>query len=204
MPKKSIASTRYLFSYCTFIAFLMCPLHSHGSETGKKVSSEEIAPSFRLTEDKVTLPLVLVDGFPFVEAEILGVKGKLMLDTGARDALALNDHKIPLTGGNAYGKGAVGSGQTFNVTLNAEINEVKLTGYKSYTKITTVKSSNAEFLEAVTPDFLGWIGYNFWAGYSMKLDYQSNTAVFVNVVVVSSQAACCSASDRIRSGFNQT
>jgi hypothetical protein len=27
-------------------------------------------------------------------------------------------------------------------------------------------------LEGITPDFLGWVGYYFWEGYALKLDYR--------------------------------
>lgn len=167
-----------LAHFCVMAAMLGAPAYSHGADSPKKILSQDIAPSFRLTEDQVTLPLVMVRGFPFIEVEIAGVKGKLMLDTGAQDALSLNDHKLPLTGGIALGGGAVGSGQTFTEMLRDQIGDVKLAGYKTYTGITSVRSSNADFLEKVTPDFLGWIGYNFWAGYAMKIDYDAKTAIF--------------------------
>ncbi|MFD2427139.1 hypothetical protein ACFSUK_01290 [Sphingobium scionense] len=56
------------------------------------------APEMRLAGKTVTLPLVMVREFPFIEGEIAGVRGKFMLDTGMQDALVINDHRVPLVG----------------------------------------------------------------------------------------------------------
>lgn len=119
----------------------------------------------------------MVREFPFIEGEVAGVKGKLMLDTGAEQALAINDHRVLLSGGAVIGKGLFGSGQTFEVMLRPAIKNVHI-GSLSYASATQVASQNAQLLEAITPDFLGWIGYWFWDGYALKLDYQQSQATF--------------------------
>jgi hypothetical protein len=43
------------------------------------------AAPFVLTGDVQELPIVLVKGYPFLKAEVNGVAGKLMLDTGESD-----------------------------------------------------------------------------------------------------------------------
>ena len=46
------------------------------------------APELRLGEGTVTLPIVMIGEYPFVEGAISGVEGKLMLDTGYEGGFA--------------------------------------------------------------------------------------------------------------------
>jgi len=142
-----------------------------------RVSAERVAPNFRLTEDEVSFPFVVVRGIPFVEATINGVRGKLMLDTGAQKALSLNSNRIPLTGGKEAGNGMFGSGQRFATLLHANVETVDIGGF-SFRDVRDVESQEAPMLEAITPDFAGWLGFNFWRGYTLKLDYTKNIATF--------------------------
>jgi hypothetical protein len=138
----------------------------------------EIAPEFRLKGDIVSLPLVMVREFPFVEAEISGVKGKLLLDTGALEALALNHNPLKLPEGRVIGQGRFGSGQTYEMVLRPSVDNVRLPGGLTYDRVTTFRSQDAAQLERITPDFLGWLGYTFWDGYAVKFDYRASKATF--------------------------
>lgn len=140
-------------------------------------SALQRAPEARLTAKIVTLPIVMVREFPFVEAEIAGVKGKLMLDTGMQDGLVINDHRVQLAGGIKIGTGFFGSGQSFDVRLHTSVTNVRI-GHVRLTRVTTVRSQDARMLEAITPDFLGWIGYGFFADHALKLDYRRLKATF--------------------------
>ncbi len=143
-----------------------------------KIPADEAAPSVRLAGDEVTIPLVLVKGYPFIEGEVNGVKGKFMFDIGAPAALSLNDHYIPLKGGTDTGGNKVGSGQTFASQLNKTIASVKFAQF-SYTDVHTVESSDAAQIQKdITPDFLGWIGFGFFRGYAFKLDYRKKQVTF--------------------------
>lgn len=137
-----------------------------------------IAPEFRLKGEVVSLPFSMVREFPFVEAEINGVKGKLMLDTGALEALALNHNHITLPEGRSIGQGNFGSGQTYEMILRPSVENVRLPGGLSYGRVTTFRSQDSRQLERITPDFLGWLGYYFWDGYAVKLDYKASKATF--------------------------
>lgn len=137
----------------------------------------ERAPEVRLTAGTATLPIVMVREFPFVEGEIAGVKGKLMLDTGMLDALVINDHRVPLTGGTKIGSGFFGSGQTFDLRLHAKIDDIRI-GNIRLPHVTSVRSQDARMLEKITPDFLGWVGYHFFANHALKLDYRTSRATF--------------------------
>lgn len=142
-----------------------------------KLAAEYQAPEVRLAGDTVTLPIVMVREFPFIEGSVNGVHGKFMLDTGAQRAMALNDHRIPLTGGFPMGTGHFGSGQTFDVTLRPKATDVNVAGLH-FDSVTRVQSQDATMLERITPDFLGWFGYQAWSAYAMKLNYQTQEATF--------------------------
>jgi len=73
------------------------------------------APEMRLSGERIVLPIVMVREFPFIEGSIAGVAGKLMLDTGHKHALAINDRRVPVINPLAAGRGSFGSGQTFDV-----------------------------------------------------------------------------------------
>ncbi|NQE61358.1 hypothetical protein E1H18_1614 [Caulobacter sp. RHG1] len=137
-----------------------------------------MAPEFRLKGDEVSIPFVMVREFPFVEAEIDGVKGKLMLDTGASEALSLNHNPLKLEEGRDMGQGQFGSGQRFALVLRPGVDNVRLAGGLSYARVSHVKSQDAKQLEGITPDFLGWLGYWFWDGYAVKMDYVASRATF--------------------------
>jgi hypothetical protein len=143
-----------------------------------KIPADEAAPSVRLTGDEVTLPLVLVKGYPFIEGEVNGVKGKFMFDIGAPAALTLNGHRIPLKGGTRIAGDKVGSGQTFASQMNKTIASVEFAQF-SYTDVHNVQSDDAVQIEKhITPDFLGWIGFQFFRGYAFKLDYRKKQVTF--------------------------
>jgi hypothetical protein len=141
-------------------------------------SGAKIAPEFRLKGDVVSIPFVMVREFPFVEAKINGVKGKLLLDTGIFEALALNHNHLKLPEGRVIGRGAFGSGQTYEKVLRPSVDNVRVAGGLTYSRVTTFRSQDAAQLERITPDFLGWLGYMFWDGYAVKVDYKASKATF--------------------------
>jgi hypothetical protein len=138
----------------------------------------DIAPEFRLKGDVVSIPFVMVREFPFVEAQVGGVKGKLLLDTGAPDALSLNHNHLKLPEGRVIGRGSFGSGQVYEEVLRPGVDDVSLAGGLSYGHVTTYISQDAAQLERITPDFLGWLGCWFWQGYALKMDYKASKATF--------------------------
>lgn len=139
--------------------------------------ASERAPEIRLAGKTITLPLVMVREFPFIEGEIAGIKGKFMLDTGMQDALVINDHRVPIAGGTKIGTGHFGSGQTYEVRLHSVVQNVRI-GDIDYPSVTSVRSQDARMLEMITPDFLGWIGHGFFSSYAIKIDYQRRQVTF--------------------------
>lgn len=137
----------------------------------------ERAPEIRLAGETVSLPIMMVGEYPFIEGSVAGVKGKLMLDTGAEQALAINDHRVPVANGRTIGTGHFGSGETFAVRLVPELTAIRI-GALHFARATSVQAQDARLLEGITPDFLGWLGHHAWAGYAMKLDYRASRATF--------------------------
>lgn len=132
----------------------------------------------RMSGDPVILPFQVVREFPFVEAEVNGVKGKLMLDTGALGTLSLNHNHLNLPEGRVTGRGNFASGQTFDIIQRPSVEKVQLAGGLRFDHVTNVTSQDAAQLERITPDFLGWLGHGFWAGYAAKFDYSASKATF--------------------------
>ena len=157
---------------------ILATLLASSGIAGAKPDSDAAAPTVRLTGDEVTIPLTLVGSFPFIEGKVNGIKGKFMFDTGAPFALTLNEHRFPLHGGVNLGGDKVGSGQTLRSRLNKTVASVQFAQF-SYTDVHEVQSDNAVQLEKhVTPDFLGWIGFEFFRGYAIKVDYRKRTLTF--------------------------
>lgn len=138
------------------------------------------APEIRITGDSVTLPLVMIGEFPFIEASIAGVRGKLMLDTGIEAALTLNDHRVPTVGAMGAAERVSGSGMTFAASLVPEVREIGI-GSLRFPSATFVDSQDARALEGITPDFIGWLGYRAFANRALELDYRRSRVTFRRV-----------------------
>lgn len=135
------------------------------------------APQLRLSEETVSLPIMMVREYPFVEAVIAGVAGKLMLDTGYEGALIVNDHRVATRDGQVIGRGFFGSGETFEVKLVPELTDVRI-AHLTFDRVTDVTTQDARLLETITPDFLGWLGYTAFATHALELDYRRLLATF--------------------------
>lgn len=94
-----------------------------------------------------------------------------MFDTGNADDLALNSHLLKLPAGRALGQGSVGSGQKFTRTQYDTIASVRLSNGLVYKNLLGVEGNSYDFLEGITPDCIGQIGFRYVAGYIIKIDY---------------------------------
>ena len=143
----------------------------------RSIPPADRAPEIRVGREDVTIPFVMVAEFPFIAGSVAGTSGKLMLDTGIEAALTINHHRVSLPNRTPMGSGHFGSGQRFTVSLNANISNISI-GNLWFAQATNVASQDATQLESITPDFLGWIGYRFWSGSALKLDYRRMRATF--------------------------
>ncbi|WP_420142351.1 hypothetical protein [Sphingomonas sp.] len=172
-PTLSLASRRFRAIALMVLAAVAAPVAAADTPS----AAVPHAPEVRLAGEIVTLPIVMVREYPFIEGEVAGVKGKLMLDTGMGEPFVINDHRVPMTGGTKIGTGFFGSGQTFDIRLQAGVDGVRI-GALRYPRVTNVQSQDARMLERITPDFLGWVGQAAFASHAMKLDYRRLTATF--------------------------
>lgn len=116
-----------------------------------------------LHADSIAFPLTLVNAYPFVSAEVNGIKGKFMFDTGLNSAIEINDNAINLPGKKAVNKGQVASGQSFMKNVNDTIAEVKFKNGLTYRNLLNITSANFNFLQNnITPDCIGYIGHDFF------------------------------------------
>ncbi|QEE50248.1 hypothetical protein FUA48_11865 [Flavobacterium alkalisoli] len=138
-----------------------------------------IQQEFRLAADSISFPLTLVNAFPFISGEVNGVKGKFMFDTGKQEALEINNNMVPLSSQRESGNGFVASGQKFKVYTNDTIKEVRLVNGLHFQNLKQIESANLDFLQnRITPDCIGYIGFDFFEGYLFKLDYIKRKLTF--------------------------
>jgi len=126
---------------------------------------------FKLRGDVQAFSLRLIDAFPFIEGEVNGQKGKFMFDTGNSLTLIPNNHLLKLPPGQPLGQGFTGSGQHFTRMLHDTIARVSLSNGLSYQDLLKIQSIPFDFLEQLTPDCIGQIGFGYVEGYILKLDY---------------------------------
>ncbi|MFC6646221.1 hypothetical protein ACFQBQ_11630 [Granulicella cerasi] len=132
-----------------------------------------------LVADRVTLPLVLVKGYPFVEGSIHGTKGKLLLDLGQKPAFAVDDHTVHFPDAKVVGHGFFGSGQKFEVSQLPVVDSIMLPSGLHFENLQNVRGTPGLPLEQdITPEFIGWIGVEFWKGYVVRLDYRHPSVTF--------------------------
>ncbi len=145
----------------------------------QNIEESKIQTQFQLTGDIISFPLTIVNAFPFISGEVNGIKGKFMFDTGHKGALDINNNIVPLSSQKEKGSGFVASGQQFKNYTNDTIGEVRLVNGMHFQNLKQVPSGNYDFLQnGITPDCIGYIGYNFFKGYIFKLDYTKRKLSF--------------------------
>ena len=149
-------------------------LFATGSCVEMKASASDAcgAKPFSFTEDRIVLPITVVNDFIFVPAEIDGTRGKMMFDTGTVDALVLNDHLLRELGpAREQGHGQFGSGQSYVKRIRECVHGVSVGG-SAAADIPDLRSNDLGFIEKdITPDFLGFIGFQAYPGYDFEIDY---------------------------------
>jgi len=129
--------------------------------------------------DSIVFPIILINAYPLISAEVNGIKGKLMFDTGSRPAITINHNLVNLPNRKEKRKGVAGSGQSYIIHLNDTISSLKFYNGLNYQNLLNIESTDSGWLQdKITPDFLGFIGYDFFAGYIVKLDYLKKKITF--------------------------
>lgn len=144
-----------------------------------QVNAQIFEKTPELHGDIIVFPITLINAFPFISGTVDGVNGKFMFDTGSATSISLNDNFIKLPNKKVKGNGVVGSGQSFKTSINDTIREIKFTNGITYLNLENITSANYDFLQRyITPDFIGYIGHNFFKDYLFKLDYIGRKITF--------------------------
>lgn len=130
-----------------------------------------------LEGDVLKIPLIIIGDYPFIDGEINGVKGRWMFDTGNSKAFSLHSKKVVGIESEVVGSGFVASGQKYEVLEYPLIDQIKV-GDNVHNSVKKVKGNNFDFLEQITPTVLGQIGFDYFKGYDMKLDYLRSELTF--------------------------
>ena len=69
------------------------------------------------------------------------------------------------------------SGQKYEVLEYPLIDQVKV-GTNEYKALKNIKGNNFDFLEQISPTVIGQIGFDYFKGYDMKIDYLRNELTF--------------------------
>jgi len=130
-----------------------------------------------LEGDVVKIPVDLINDWPFINGEINGVKGRWMFDTGNSKAFSIHSKKVVGVESKVVGSGFVPSGQKYEVLEYPLIDQVKV-GTNEHKALKNIKGNNFDFLEQISPSVIGQIGFDYFRGYDMKIDYLRNELTF--------------------------
>lgn len=136
-------------------------------------------PTNRYTVDlpHTILPFHLLNGYIMMDANVNGVKGKMMFDTGTEFPFLLNNHRINLSPDALLGKGKTGSGQ--EVVLYRQNEAIKMIDFGHnihFTNIEGLIHNNFHYVdEGLDITFLGTCGHGFNRNYEFALNYDNQT-----------------------------
>jgi hypothetical protein len=117
------------------------------------------------------IPFEVVDQRPMLPAQVGGMTGRMMFDTGTPEAVFLNRDAAPLSAGQVVGSGFAASGQAIELHLH-DAAGIEIGGLPFATGPVVV-SGNFGFVEGLFgADYLGFIGTPAVEGGAFVLDYQ--------------------------------
>lgn len=131
----------------------------------------------KLEGDTIKISFITIGDWIFIDGEINNTKGRWMFDTGKEKAISLNADKLKNLNPNEIGTGFVGSGQTFKTFQYQLINTLKIDDFQ-YDSIPNLTGDNLDFLYPITSEVIGMIGFGFFKGYDLKIDYLRNELTF--------------------------
>src|SRR5476651_1480629 len=149
-----------------------------------KAKTREVAPSdtilsFHLQGDSCSINFIDDPRYIFIEGSVGNVKGKFMFDTGIGTALKINSLYVKLPGGRKIGNGFNGSGEHFDIFRLETVRNIKIGESLAFSACGPAQTNEEKGVqENFMPDFLGFIGYNFFKGYIFKIDYQQHRLTF--------------------------
>lgn len=164
-----------MFNKKTILCLLTCLLFC----VSLQLRAQVFEKTAELHGDSVVFPISIINSYPFIAVSVNGVTGRFMFDTGFGTSIAINDNYINLPNKKAKRNGVVASGESFVVSVNDTIGEVKFTNGIIYKNLQDISSANYDFLQKyISPDIAGYVGHNFYDGYIFKLDYLHKKLTF--------------------------
>lgn len=130
-----------------------------------------------LEGDTVKIPFIIIGNWIFIDGEVNEIKGRWMFDTGNNKVISLNSDKLKDITSNETGSGYVGSGQAFKTVQYKTINNIKI-GNLQYFSLPDLNGENQNFLYPITTEIIGMIGFGFFKGYDLKIDYLRSELTF--------------------------
>ena len=132
-----------------------------------------------LSGEEVTLPLLLVHGYPFIHGSINGVAGDLMFDTGMASSLVLNTRAVTPPNGHLIGQGSFTSGQKYPVLQFPVVDRLDLPNGLLFENLRYTLGYPGVVIEhGVDPKYIGSLGVGFFDGYVFKLNYAARSLTF--------------------------
>lgn len=141
------------------------------------VKEQDVNSEIKLDGEIVSVPFELVNEWIFINGEVNGIKGRLMFDTGSMNAITLNSAKITNIEPEVLGDGFVGSGQSFKTLQYPKIDNIKIDEL-DYTSVLKVNANNMDYLKNIATDVIGMVGFDFFKGYNVKIDYLRRMLTF--------------------------
>lgn len=128
-------------------------------------------------QSHVTLPFHLLNGYIMMDANVNGIKGKMMFDTGTEFPFFLNNFRIPLGKDTLLGKGKTGSGQEVVIyRQNGAIKNIDLSQSIHLTDVKELPHNNFYYIdEGLDITFLGTCGHGFNRDYEFAINYDNQT-----------------------------
>lgn len=174
-----------IFPLSLMLATLTCLAQSQGKPDSfpparkrPENSISSTAGNIRITGDTLSLNFTLFKYFPFISATVNGRDGWLMFDTGAQSALELDNKLVSLGEGLNPSSGFVSSGQSYQTQHYPTVKSIALDNRLFYSDAGPVSGHDFSYMNSITPDIIGLIGYDFFKNYLFKLDYQKKRITF--------------------------
>lgn len=179
---RSICHASVLSAACLLLTLELPAQQTAPAKSGPATSPHTHPPPEhgpQLSGQQVSVPLLIVKGYPFIQGAINGQPGDLMFDTGMEPSLILNTRAVTIPDAVKIGQGAASSGQTFDTFLLPKVDHLDLSSGLHFENSTSILGIPADFIQkGVDPRYIASLGDDFFKGYVFKLDYAAPSVTF--------------------------
>jgi len=137
----------------------------------QKANQGDAPDNYLIEQEHIILPFSIVDGYILVDGQVGEISGKFMFDTGNPFGVFLNNNYVKLDTTNFFSSGNTGSGQKLKL-YKSSIEKINVANQFKFEKLSNVVHADFAFIEqGITPNFLGFIGFEFLKNYEFVIDY---------------------------------